>query len=71
MADERIKEHKIVVTLCAGDFEASMARKPRSQEEFDEWAYLAEKGLLNGHTDWQILYECTAEAMQRQDGDAA
>lgn len=68
MAD-RIKEHKIVVTLCSGDFEASMARKPRDQEEFDEWARLAEKGLLNGHTDWDIIYECAADAMRDGDGE--
>ena len=24
---------------------------------------LAEKGLLNGHIDWGILYECTCDAM--------
>ena len=34
----------------------STDRTPRSQEEFDQWAYPAEKGLLNGHIDWGILY---------------
>ena len=32
-------------------------------EGFDQWAALAEKGLLNGHIDWDILYECTCDAM--------
>jgi len=61
--EKDIKEHEIVLTFCAGDFEQSMSRKPKSQEEFDEWAGLAEKGLLNGHIDWDILYECTKDAM--------
>ena len=60
---EEIKEHKIVLTLSAGDFEQSMGRKPKSQDEFDDWAYLAEKGLLNGHIDWDIIYECTRDAV--------
>ena len=62
MADN-IKEHKIVITLCSGDFEASIARKPRDQGEFDEWARLCEKGLCNGHIDWDIIYECARDAM--------
>lgn len=62
-----IKDKHIVLTLCAGDFERSMGRKPRDQAEFDEWARLAEKGLLNGHIDWDILYECTCDAMVEQD----
>jgi hypothetical protein len=60
---KKIEEHEIVLTLSAGDFEQSMGRLPKSQEEFNEWAHLAEKGLLNGHIDWDIIYGCTAEAM--------
>jgi len=66
--DDRIKQHKIVLELCSEDFEASMGRQPKDQEESDEWARLAEKGLLNGHIDWDIIYECTADAMPK-DGD--
>ena len=61
----RIKDHEIVIQLCEGDFEMSMGRKPRDQEEFDDWAHLAEKGLMNGHIDWDILYECTCDAILR------
>ena len=60
-----IKDHRIVIELCEGDFETSMGRKPRDQEEFDDWAWFAEKGLLNSHIDWDILYECTCDAMLR------
>ena len=58
-----IKEHTIAITLREEDFEQSMGRKPRDQEEFNRWATLAEKGLLNGHIDWNIIYECTKDAM--------
>jgi len=57
--------HTITLTLCDGDFEMSMGRMPRDDEEFEEWAHLLEKGLLNGHIDWDILYECAKEAMRR------
>jgi hypothetical protein len=60
----RIKDHRIVIELSEADFEESMGRKPRDQDEFDEWAMLAEKGLLNGHIDWDIIYECTHDAME-------
>ena len=60
---EEIKDYQIVIELSAEDFKASMGRKPHDQEEFDEWARLAEKGLMNGHIDWDILYECTCDAM--------
>jgi hypothetical protein len=50
--------------LSEGDFELSMGRKPKNQREFDEWACLLEKGLCNGHIDWDILYECTRDAME-------
>ena len=58
-----IREHTITFTLSEGDFEVSMRRKPRNQEEFDDWARLCEKGLCNGHIDWDIVYECARDAM--------
>jgi hypothetical protein len=60
MAD---REYMTTLTLCEGHFEMSMGRKPRGDEEFEEWAYLCEKGLLNGHIDWDVLYQCAKEAM--------
>jgi hypothetical protein len=60
---EKNNDHKITITLCDGDFEQSMGRKPKDQEEFDKWAELAEKGLMNGHIDWDIIYQCTKDAM--------
>ena len=63
----KIYEHKIVIILTNGDFEQSMGREPKGQDEFDTWAQLAEKGLLNGHIDWNIIYECTEYAMPTGD----
>jgi len=40
-----------------------MGREPENQDEFNTWAQLAEKGLLNGHIDWSIIYGCTKDAM--------
>ena len=61
------REHIISLTLCEGDFEVSMGRAPRDGWEFEEWAYLCEKGLLNGHIDWDVLYDCAKEATRRSE----
>ena len=58
-----IKDHQIIISLSIGDFEHSMGREPKDQDEFEKWALLVEKGLLNGHIDWDILYECTRNAI--------
>ena len=63
-------EHTIAFTLAEGDFERSMGRKPKNLDEFDAWALLCEKGLRNGHIDWDIIFECAKEAMgDSGDGD--
>lgn len=62
--NNEIREHKITIILTDGDFIESMGREPKDQAEFNRWAELAEKGLLNGHIDWSIIYECTKDAMQ-------
>ncbi len=61
-----IKDYRIVIELCEEEFELSMGRKPRDQDEFDDWARLARKGLMNGHIDWDLLYECVCDAMTRE-----
>ena len=62
-------EHRIVITLSDGDFIESMGRLANSRDEFVTWAQLAEKGLMNGHIDWSIIYECTKEAMGKDNDD--
>ena len=64
-----IGDYTITITLSDGDFVESMGRMPENQEEFEQWAVLAEKGLLNGHIDWNIIYECTKEPMPSSKGD--
>jgi hypothetical protein len=63
MSAAEIEDYKINIVLSDDDFEQSMGRRPKDQQEFDKWAMLAEKGLLNGHIDWDIIYECTKDAM--------
>ncbi len=65
----QIKDYQILIELSEAEFELSMGRKPKDQDEFDDWAHLAEKGLLNGHIDWDILYECTCDAMSQRGGE--
>jgi hypothetical protein len=60
---QAIKDYKVMLSFLPGEFELSMGRSPRDQDEFDAWAILVEKGLLNGHVDWDILYECACDAM--------
>ena len=62
-----IEDYQIHITLSDGDFVESMGRMPKDQNEFDTWAHLAEKGLLNGHIDWDIIYRCTRDAMPGDD----
>lgn len=70
MPNLQIKDYIIMITLSEEAFEQSMGREPKCQDEFDKWAHLAEKGLLNGHIDWDIVYECTKDAMaDSADGD--
>ena len=66
---EEIRDYRMILNFCPEEFEMSMGRKPKSQAEFDQWAALAEKGLLNGHIDWDILYDCTCDAMTNYGGD--
>jgi hypothetical protein len=58
-----MKDHEIRINLSEADFEQSIKRKSKDQAEFDKWANLVEKGLLNGHINWDILYECVSEAI--------
>jgi hypothetical protein len=57
-----IKDYQIVIQLSVEDFEMSMGRKPRDQEEFDQWARLLRKELVSGHINWHTLYSCACEA---------
>jgi hypothetical protein len=66
---DEIRDYRMILNFCPEEFELSMGRRPKSQAEFDQWAALAEKGLFNGHIDWDILYDCTCDAMTNYGGD--
>lgn len=59
-------EYPINIVLSGDDFKASIGRLPANQDEFEEWAMLMKKGLLDGHIDWDILYECACDAFHQQ-----
>lgn len=64
----RIKNYRIVIEPSEVEFERSIGRKPRDQEELDSLEAPVEKGLRNGHIDWDLIYECVREVMSG-DGD--
>jgi len=61
----KIKDWRIRIELCEGDFERSMGRRPRIRVNSMSGRAWLRKGLLNGHIDWDILYECSCDAMLR------
>lgn len=66
-----IRDYVITLTVAAEDFAMSTGRAPRNQDEFNTWGRLLEKGLCNGHLDWDILYECATEALAKAQADEA
>ena len=58
-----MKEHKIEIYISVGDFEQAFGRKPTDENEFQEFCDYSEKGLLNGHIDWHIVFGCAKDAM--------
>ena len=58
-----VKSYKIEFELCEGDFEQAFGRKPTNESEFVEFCKYSEKGLRNGHIDWEILFGCARDEM--------
>ena len=54
-------EYTITHTLDQDDFFRSIGRYPNNEEEFDRWGALAERGLKQGHIDWDIIFQCTSD----------
>jgi hypothetical protein len=61
MTEAVLEDHRIGISLSADDCEQSMGRKPIDADEFERWALLVEKGLFNGHIDWDM--ECMRDAI--------
>lgn len=46
------------------EFKQYVGRKPKNQEELEDFANLLRKGI-DAQLDWQILYECAAEEIKK------
>ena len=54
-------------SMFNSSFEEVMGRKPRNQQEFDEWVYLVDRGLMKGcHIDWETVFKIAEEVMKWQ-----
>ena len=58
-----IKDHTVILSLSAAEFERARGRAPEDQDEFDAWAARAED-LLSASIDWNALCQCAHEAIQ-------
>jgi hypothetical protein len=56
-------EHTMIFTVDEYDFKEAVGRKPKNIGEFNEWAGYVEKGLFNGHIQYDILFGCAADCL--------
>jgi len=57
-----IKEFEWKLVISEGDFEHAFNRKPKSQEEFDDFAHYCKNGA-EAQLDWSMIVNCAKEAM--------
>jgi len=57
-------EYEIQLVISQEDFELAVGRKPRHEKEFLSFCGSCEKGLLDGHIDWNILFDCAREELE-------
>jgi hypothetical protein len=60
-----MKSQKIVFEVRVEDFAETFSRTPRGKKEFSEFREYCEKGLRNGHIDWNIVLDCAKDAMKK------
>ena len=60
----QMKDYKIEFEICSEDFDQAFGRKPKNEKEFREFCEFCEKGLRNGHIDWNIIFNCAKDAMK-------
>lgn len=51
-----MKEHNIEFRITEADFEMAVGRKPKSQEEMEEFYYFIKRAVEN-NLDWDIIYK--------------
>jgi len=56
-------EHEITLTIGEEDFIKTFGRKPKDIKEFKTFAGFCVKGLLNGHIDMKMVFECAKDEM--------
>lgn len=57
------KLHTIPITIGVKDFVYAFGRKPKNMDKFETFCRYCEKGI-HAQIDWDILVECTKEAME-------
>jgi len=62
--DPDIKDYTITIILAMRTFRHRWAGRPRIRRNSMTGRTSPKKGLLNGQIDWDILYDCTREAME-------
>ena len=62
--EENIEPYKIEIEVWPDNFKRQFGRSPRDLAEFEEFCYWCEKGLINGHIDLDMVFECAHDAMQ-------
>jgi hypothetical protein len=58
-----MQDYKIEFTIGVEDFISTLRRNPKNKTEFDRFCELSEKGLRNGHIDWNIVFNCAKDMM--------
>lgn len=59
----KIKNYQYVIILSINEFVSSTGRKPKNQEEFDDWCHYMAKGI-EAQLDWDILGSCAADLLR-------
>lgn len=69
MTDDKVEfNDTITFELNQADFFVAMKRYPKDNGEFDDFVHYIKKGM-EAQLDWDILYDCTRDAMGSDDED--
>lgn len=60
---QEVMEKIIELSVTEHDFKNVFARKPKNQDEFDEFARSCEKGV-HAQLDWDIIFDCVKDIMR-------
>lgn len=60
-----MKTHKIVFEISKEDFQHALKRKPKNQQELDNFTHYIDNGI-EAQLDWNTLYECASEEIKNE-----